>query len=140
MLGCVGMSDGVGGECHRQTPPWLQHQRHNHPKRGDLTKPQTNQCQALIADTWVDRHVQIVLSKFSDFPKGLAGRLVKGLFTYYSSQNQGFLDPLRQQWSAFGLPPLPPSSAFVSICPTPLLYYNFRRRLFCIIKWGIFIC
>ena len=103
MLGCVGMSDGVGGECHRQTPPWLQHQRHNHPKRGDLTKPQTNQCQALIADTWVDRHVQIVLSKFSDFPKGLAGRLVKGLFTYYSSQNQGFLDPLRQQWSAFGL-------------------------------------
>ena len=101
MLGCVGMSDGVGGECHRQTPPWLQHQRHNHPKRGDLTKPQTNQCQALIADTWVDRHVQIVLSKFSDFPKGLAGRLVKGLFTYYSSQNQGFLDPLRQQWSAF---------------------------------------
>ena len=140
MLGCVGMSDGVGGECHRQTPPWLQHQRHNHPKRGDLTKPQTNQCQALIADTWVDRHVQIVLSKFSDFPKGLAGRLVKGLFTYYSSQNQGFLDPLRQQWSAFGLHPLPPSSAFVSICPTPLWYYNFLRRLVFMIKWRIFIC
>ena len=140
MLGCVGMSDGVGGECHRQTPPWLQHQRHNHPKRGDLTKPQTNQCQALIADTWVDRHVQIVLSKFSDFPKGLAGRLVKGLFTYYSSQNQGFLDPLRQQWSAFGLPPLLPSSAFVSICSTPLLDYNFLRRLVYMIKWRIFIC
>ena len=33
--------------------------------------------------------------------------------------------PPRQQWSAFGLPPLPPSSAFVSICPMPLLYYNF---------------
>ena len=42
----------------------------------------------------------------------------KGLFTYYVSQNQGFLDPpslLRQQWSAFGLPLLPPrqlSAAF----------------------------
>ena len=33
--------------------------------------------------------------------------------------------PPRQQWSAFGLPPLPPSSAFVSICSTPPLYYNF---------------
>ena len=34
----------------------------------------------------------------------------KGLFTYYVSQNQGFLDPpspLRQQWSAFGLPHFP---------------------------------
>ena len=30
--------------------------------------------------------------------------------------------------------PPPPSSAFVSICPTPLLYYNFWCRLFCIIK------
>ena len=48
-----------------------------------------------------------------------------GLFTYYVSQNRGFLEPtspLRQQWSAFGLPPL------VSICPTPLLYYIFLRR------------
>ena len=27
--------------------------------------------------------------------------------------------PPRQQWSAFGLPPLPPSSAMVSICHTP---------------------
>ena len=33
--------------------------------------------------------------------------------------------PLRQQWSAFSLPPLPPSSAFVSIFPPALLYYNF---------------
>ena len=34
----------------------------------------------------------------------------KGLFTYYVSQNQGFLEPppLRRQWSAFGLPPIPP--------------------------------
>ena len=46
----------------------------------------------------------------------------KGLFTYYVSQNQGFLDPpspLRQQWSAFGLLPLPPSSAMVSFWLTP---------------------
>ena len=46
----------------------------------------------------------------------------KGLFTYYVSQNHGFLDPpspLRQQWSSFGLPPLPPSSAIVSIWLTP---------------------
>ena len=57
--------------------------------------------------------------------------LPKGLFTYYVSQNQEFLDPPsvsnsqhlayppsppRQQWSAFGLPPFPPSSAMVSIC------------------------
>ena len=48
--------------------------------------------------------------------------------------------PLRQQWSAFSLPPLPPSSAFVSIFPPAPLYYNFRRRIFDIIKWGIFIC
>ena len=48
--------------------------------------------------------------------------------------------PLRQQWSAFSLPPLPPSSAFVSIFPPALLYYNFRRRPFDMIKWGILIC
>ena len=48
--------------------------------------------------------------------------------------------PLCQQWSAFGLPPLPPSSAFVSICLTPLLYYYFLRRLVYMIKWRIFIC
>ena len=48
--------------------------------------------------------------------------------------------PPRQQWSAFGLPPLPPSSAFVSICSTPLLYYNFLHRLVYMIKWRIFIC
>ena len=44
--------------------------------------------------------------------------LFKGLFTYYVSQKQGFLhppSPLRQQWSAFGWPPLPPPSAMVSI-------------------------
>ena len=67
----------------------------------------------------------------------------KGLFTYYVSQKQRFLhppSPLRQQWSAFSLPPLTPSSAFVSIFPPALLYYNFRRRLFDMIKWGIFIC
>ena len=33
----------------------------------------------------------------------------------------------------------PPSSAFVSICPMTLLYYNFLRRLVFIIKWRIFI-
>ena len=67
----------------------------------------------------------------------------KGLFTYYVSQNKGFLDPpspLRQQWSAFGLPPHSPSSAFVSICLTPLLYYYFLRRLFYMVKWRFFIC
>ena len=57
----------------------------------------------------------------------------KGLFTYYVSQNQGFLDPpspLRQQWSAFGLPPLPPSSAMVSIWLTPPPpFVSFRQHL-----------
>ena len=48
--------------------------------------------------------------------------------------------PPRQQWSAFGLPPLPRSSAFVSICLMALLEYNFLRRLVYMIKWGIFIC
>ena len=48
--------------------------------------------------------------------------------------------PTCQQLSAFGLPPLPPSSAFVSICLTPLLYYYFLRRLVYMIKWRIFIC
>ena len=42
--------------------------------------------------------------------------LFKGLFTYYVSQFWGFRHPS----SPFGLPPLPPSSSFVSICPTPL--------------------
>ena len=59
------------------------------------------------------------------------------------SNGQHFADPpspLRQQWSAFSLPPLPPSSAFVSIFSPALLYYNFRHRLFDMIKWGIFIC
>ena len=68
--------------------------------------------------------------------------VAKGLFTYYVSQNQGFLDPpspLCQQWSAFGLPPLPPSSAFVSIYPTPLFYCNFLRWLVYMLKWIIFI-
>ena len=46
----------------------------------------------------------------------------------------------RQQLSAFGLPPLPPLSAFVSICPTPLLYDKFLHWLFDLTKWGIFIC
>ena len=41
--------------------------------------------------------------------------------------------PLRQQWLAFSLP-------LVSIFPPALWYYNFRRRLFDMIKWGIFIC
>ena len=45
------------------------------------------------------------------------------IITYYFSQNQEFLappSPLRQQWSAFGLPPHPPSSAMVSFWLTPL--------------------
>ena len=60
--------------------------------------------------------------------------LHKGLFTYYVSQNGGFVapplvsngqllgdppSPPRQQWSAFDLPPLPPLSAMVSIWLTP---------------------
>ena len=42
------------------------------------------------------------------------------------SHNQGFLNPPP---SAIWLTPRPPSSAFVSICPKPLSYYNFLRRL-----------
>ena len=47
---------------------------------------------------------------------------IKGLFTYYVSQKQGFLhppSPLRQQWSAFAIPPPPPPAADV-ICEQPL--------------------
>ena len=49
-------------------------------------------------------------------------KTTKGLFTYYVSQKQEFVDPpspLGQQWSSFGWPPLPPSSAIVSIWMTP---------------------
>ena len=48
----------------------------------------------------------------------------RGLFTYYVSQNGGFVDPppLSAMVSIW-LTPSPPSSAFVSICSTPLLYY-----------------
>ena len=45
--------------------------------------------------------------------KGLVVVVLKGLFTYYVYQNKGFL---------------------VSICPTPLLYYIFLRKLVFIIK------
>ena len=73
-----------------------------------------------------------------------ATRLHKGLFTYYVSQIWTFLDPPpppRQQSSSFGLPPLPPSSSFVSICSTPPQYtYGLWQTLFDMIWWGIFIC
>ena len=50
-----------------------------------------------------------------------------GLFTYYVSQNWGFEDPPSPSSTmvSIWLTPLPPSSAFVSICPTALLYNNF---------------
>ena len=47
---------------------------------------------------------------------------------------------LRQPKSGAPGPPLPPPSAMVSICLTPLLYYYFLRRLVYMIKWRIFIC
>ena len=54
--------------------------------------------------------------------------LVRGCSHITSAKNRGSYTPP------------PPSSAFVSIFPPALLYYNFRRRLFDMIKWGIFIC
>ena len=53
------------------------------------------------------------------FAPPIFARVYKGLFTYYVSQNQGFLDP-----------PLPPPSAMVSIWltpPPPLV--SFRQHL-----------
>ena len=54
----------------------------------------------------------------------------KGLFTYYVSQNQGDLGPTPPSAMVIIWLNPPPSSAFVSICPTSLLYYNFYEDLF----------
>ena len=57
----------------------------------------------------------------------------KGLSTYYVSQFHWFSDPPsppRQQSSAIAWPPLPPSSVFVSIWPTPPLSMHSRKTHF----------
>ena len=54
----------------------------------------------------------------------------KGLFTYYVSQNQGFLvppSPLCQQWSAFGIPPPSPLVSNSQHLAPP--FVSFRQHL-----------
>ena len=66
--------------------------------------------------------VIILILELNQTKKHQKVTFTKGLFTYYVSQKQGFVGPPpppRQLLSAIGLPPLPPSSAFVSICRPP---------------------
>ena len=67
---------------------------------------------------------------------------IRGCSQITSAKNRGSYTPPPPSVSNgqhLACPPTP-SSAFVSIFPPALLYYNFRRRLFDMIKWGIFIC
>ena len=66
--------------------------------------------------------------------------VVKGLFTCYVSQNQGFLDPPPSAMVIIWLTPPPPLVSFRQHLPNTTFLLQFLRRLVYMIKWRIFIC
>ena len=94
--------------------------------------------ESLLSPKWVNfwKIFQQLLSPLRPWRKQaplIAAECDKMLSTYYVSQFLRFSDPpspLHQQSSAIAWSPLPPSSAFVSIWPTPPLSMHSRKTHF----------